>query len=214
MPGMKKENVVILAKSLGKRLGTEKDKVFKYAFQHKVRFAFEVTMILAMLVILVSNNDRRVIMEEMLRARELSFLTHYSEIYRGVSVTCYNPTVEQCDKNPTINASGEHVRYGDIAVSRDLIKKIPFGSMVLVKGKPYYVADTMGEYATHKDSNGKIVRILQRNRMDILKTDYNEASEWGCQKLDVVVIPRGKDMFVSGFDKKVKGVKNNAKRKL
>jgi len=205
---IKKTALINLAKSFKNRFLNERNKVFKYAFQHRLHFILNILMIMAMLVIIVSNIDRAMLIRDYLKGKQLDYLVHYTVLYKNIKVTCYNPTIKQCDKAPHIRADGQHVQFGDIAVSRDLIKEIPFGSLVIIKGKPYFVADVMGEYGSFKEEHGNtfvIKRFKQTRMMDILKMDYNEAANWGCQKLDVLVIPRGKEMFVPGFDKKTIG---------
>jgi 3D (Asp-Asp-Asp) domain-containing protein len=54
-----------------------------------------------------------------------------------VEATAYNSEVAQTDSTPSITASGTQTRVGVLAVSRDLLKLLPYGTTV------YVVEDTM-----------------------------------------------------------------------
>jgi 3D (Asp-Asp-Asp) domain-containing protein len=61
----------------------------------------------------------------------------------SVTVTVYHAVPEQCNSDPGHTASMFKLNLSDpyshkiIAVSRDLLKKYPFGSCVVVKGTDY-----------------------------------------------------------------------------
>jgi len=54
-----------------------------------------------------------------------------------VTATAYNSDPAQTDSTPLITASGTRARVGTLAVSRDLLKLLPYGTTV------YVVEDTM-----------------------------------------------------------------------
>ena len=80
-------------------------------------------------------------------------------------VTAYNPTVEQCNSNPMITASGERVKEGIIACPR----WIPFGTQVELNGQWYECQDRMSQ------------KMPFRHRFDIFMWSKEDALEWGKQ---------------------------------
>ena len=90
------------------------------------------------------------------------------EVLAGI-ITKYNPTVEQCDSDPNINAMGQEVQEGDIANNC-----LPFGTTVEIDGEDYPVKDRMNErYGCEY--------------FDILTFDEEEAKQFGRQEKNVRV---------------------------
>jgi 3D (Asp-Asp-Asp) domain-containing protein len=54
-----------------------------------------------------------------------------------VTATAYNSEPAQTDSTPFVTASGTRVRAGTLAVSRDLLELLPYGTKI------YVVEDTM-----------------------------------------------------------------------
>lgn len=48
----------------------------------------------------------------------------------SVTVTAYNPLAAQTDNTPFITATGTRMRAGIVALSRDLLPMIPYGSLI------------------------------------------------------------------------------------
>ena len=97
-----------------------------------------------------------------------------------VEITAYSSSADQTDDAPTITASGAVAGPGTVAVSRDLLKRFPYGSeveIVAVSGEgcggwvpktPLTVADTM---------NARL-----KNHLDIWLGTTEQALNWGrCQ---------------------------------
>ena len=97
-----------------------------------------------------------------------------------VEITAYSSSAAQTDDAPTITASGAVAGPGTVAVSRDLLKRFPYGSeveIVAVSGDgcggwvpetPLSVADTM---------NARL-----KNHLDIWLETTEQALNWGrCQ---------------------------------
>ena len=83
--------------------------------------------------------------------------------------TAYNAHVAQTDDNPNITASGIQVTEGIIANNC-----LPFGTRIEVNNKIYEVQDRMNSrYGC--------------DNFDIFMWDYEEAIEFGVQKLDYTV---------------------------
>lgn len=110
---------------------------------------------------------------------------------KEVTLTVYHPVESQCDNTPLITANGtkidlEKLKNGEIkycAVSRDLLKEFPYGSMIYIDGyEEYKVVDTMNKRITNtvdilQDENEPIFKLLD---VKITKMD-NEISSWNCQ---------------------------------
>lgn len=71
-----------------------------------------------------------------------------------VTLTVYNPIVSQCNNNPLITANGTKIDLDKLkngvlkycAVSRDLLNKFPYGSIIYIEGfGEYLVVDTMNK---------------------------------------------------------------------
>ena len=84
-------------------------------------------------------------------AKDTKFITH-------VTLTTYNAVASQCDGNPLITADGTKIdmkklKKGTIkycAVSRDLLRYIPYGSVIHIEGHGFYeVRDTMNKRFNH-----------------------------------------------------------------
>ena len=85
--------------------------------------------------------------------------------YETVTLTTYSPTSQECDSTPHITASGFKInlknpkKHRIIAVSRDLIKKLPFGTLVIVTG----AGKLNGVYVVEDKMNKRY-----KNRIDLL----------------------------------------------
>ena len=85
--------------------------------------------------------------------------------YETVTLTTYSPTEGETDSTPHITASGFKIdtdnpkKHRIIAISRDLLKKLPFGTKVRIKKAGKY----NGVY-TVKD----VMNKRYKNRIDIL----------------------------------------------
>ena len=87
--------------------------------------------------------------------------------------TAYNAIAAQTDDNPHITASGIQVTEGIIANNC-----LPFGTRIEVNNKTYEVQDRMN-------------RRYGCDNFDIFMWDYEEAVEFGVQKLDYNIALEG-----------------------
>ena len=119
-----------------------------------------------------------------------------------LTVTSYQPIREQTDSTPFYTSTGEHVRAGGCAVSRDLLcpscmklhrrckrannlTKLHYGDWLYVERYGFrQVNDVMGEYTTQR-IKGKITRIPIRRHVDIFVWDYEQEKKVGVRKLTV-----------------------------
>ena len=98
--------------------------------------------------------------------------------YHLVTVTKYNPVVEQCDSDPFITADGSFIdtlklRKGDlkwIAISRDLRKDYSYGDTVIIELES---GEIYGEYVVHDTMNPR-----WSFRVDILSPEGDSLGKW------------------------------------
>ena len=122
-----------------------------------------------------------------------------------LTVTSYRAVPEQTDNSPFYTSTGEHVRAGGCAVSRDLLcgacrklhrrckhpeyaKKLHYGDWLYI-GKYGYrqVNDAMGEYTTHRVKRKK-VRTPIRRHIDVFVWTWNQEHAVGVQHINVFKI--------------------------
>jgi len=99
-----------------------------------------------------------------------------------MEVSCYSPTVAECDGDPLMTASGKRVRVGGIAAD---LRILPFGSLVRIpgynNGNPCEVIDTGG--------------AIHGNKLDVFLWSAHEAVHFGRRRnvrVEVLYIPRRK----------------------
>jgi len=93
-----------------------------------------------------------------------------------VTVTAYSSERRQTDRTPHVTASGRLVRRGIIAVSRDLYRRFPFGTVVGLGGKEYVVDDLMHHKWTR--------------RVDVWMPSKKEALNFGVRKATLYRVKR------------------------
>lgn len=101
-----------------------------------------------------------------------------AEIYMEISA--YTPSVQECDGNPLITASGQRVRVGGIAAD---LRVLPFGSIVIIPnyngGKPCTVIDSGG--------------AIRGNKLDVFMWKTHEAIHFGRRRnvrVTVLYVPK------------------------
>lgn len=108
--------------------------------------------------------------------------TRYSEPVKVLymEVSCYSPTVAECDGDPLMTASGQKVRVGGIAAD---LRVLPFGSLVIVpgynNGDPCEITDT-----------GSAIKGL---KLDVFMWSTDAAIHWGRRRnvpVQVLYIPK------------------------
>ena len=103
----------------------------------------------------------------------IAFGKHFDTDKLPVTITTYQAVESQTDDTPTITADGTHIKDGDqiIAVSRDLLKVYPYGTLLKVQcdcpynNKTFYVHDTMNKRFT--------------NYVDVLAHKDDPLGKWG-----------------------------------
>jgi len=92
-----------------------------------------------------------------------------------VTVTAYTPSYKECDSDPHITSSNRRVRFGFVALSRDLEERLncEFGDMILI---PFEFQDRM---------NKKCI-----NRIDIFMWSKESAKKFGKRNTKVFIIKK------------------------
>lgn len=119
-----------------------------------------------------------------------------------LTVTSYRPVKSQTDDSPYNTSTGEHVRTGGCAVSRDLLcdvcmkmhrrcpftqykSKLHYGDWIYVERYGFRQAnDIMGAYTTQR-INGRKVRLPIRRHIDIFVWTHEQEAAVDVQKLSV-----------------------------
>lgn len=92
-----------------------------------------------------------------------------------LTASAYNCVAAQTDSTPWVTASGMRCGYPVIAVSRDLLKHLPYGTVVTVDGKRFVVGDTMARRF--------------RRRIDMPMASRGQAMRFGIRKT-ILKVPR------------------------
>ena len=93
-----------------------------------------------------------------------------------LTVTAYSSRKCETDNTPFITSTGDSVRWGTVAFSRDLLKKYGYGTLVYIEHMGLFrVSDTM-----HR---------RKRSAVDIWFPVTGDALEFGRRKMEVHIFP-------------------------
>jgi 3D (Asp-Asp-Asp) domain-containing protein len=103
--------------------------------------------------------------------------------------TGYNSLRGQTDGSPFVTATGARTRFGIVALSRDMLRRIPYGSLVrledlsgrfnyMLRGMSFVVEDTM-----HPRKYGQV---------DVWFPAYGQAISWGVRQVRLTVVRYGR----------------------
>lgn len=106
-----------------------------------------------------------------------------------VKSTAYNADVSQTDSTPFITATGARVGAGQAALSRDLLSRIPYGSVIRLTSVR---GPGCGGYATGNLTVTDTMHPRKRNQVDVFMWSKASALKWGsCQaELKIVRLAR------------------------
>ncbi len=114
-----------------------------------------------------------------------------------VKSTAYNSQRSQTDSTPHITATGARTRFGIVALSRDLLRRIPYGSLVRIedlgswgngRGRGRYSRMLSGVNFIVEDT----MNIRKRNTVDVWFPTRRAAIQWGARQIRVTVIRYGR----------------------
>jgi 3D (Asp-Asp-Asp) domain-containing protein len=131
--------------------------------------------------------------------RSLSRLSSFAAPIKSLIVrsTAYNSTFNQTDSSPFQTSTGARTRFGIVALSRDLLRRIPYGSRVLL--------EDMGSWAQGR-GRGKYKAILSRMlfvvedtmhprktaTIDVWFPAHHQAVQWGVRRMRIRVVQVGR----------------------
>lgn len=112
-----------------------------------------------------------------------------------LKATAYTSSIRETDRTPQITATGARTRVGIIAVSRDMLRQLPYGSRVvledmgtsrggagrfsyLFRDRVFVVEDTM--------------HPRKREQIDVWLPDQGTAIRFGVRNLRVTVVQAGR----------------------
>ena len=103
-----------------------------------------------------------------------------------VRSTAYNSTPGQTDSSPHITATGTRTRFGVVALSRDLLNFIPYGSRIRIQdlsGTSYnrMLANTI--FIVEDTMNARM-----RRKVDVWMGTRSQALNWGSRSIRITVV--------------------------
>jgi len=113
-----------------------------------------------------------------------------------LEATAYTSSVRETDSAPHITATGARTRLGVLAVSRDLLEVLPFGTKVRLKDLGTVHGRGKGQFdALFKDIVFVVADVMDarwRRKVDVWLPDRATALRFGRRKvqLEVVAYPR------------------------
>ncbi len=113
--------------------------------------------------------------------------------------TAYNSHASQTDSSPNVTATGATTAFGVIAMSRDMLGLIPYGSLVRLKDLGSYRSGR-GEGKFQEVLNTQDLFIVEDTmhprkleQIDVWFADHSEALNWGVRKVELEVVRVGRD---------------------
>jgi 3D (Asp-Asp-Asp) domain-containing protein len=113
-----------------------------------------------------------------------------------VRSTGYNSLTSQTDRTPHVTATGARTRFGIIAVSRDLLRTLPYGSRVRLEDMGSWSGGGRGKYNTMLSDMVFVVEDTMHPRksgtVDVWFPARRQAIQWGVRRLRVTVLQLGR----------------------
>ena len=109
-----------------------------------------------------------------------------------LEATAYTSSVRETDSTPHITATGARTRLGILAVSRDLLEILPFGTKVRLKDLGTIYGRGKGQFdALFKDIVFVVADVMNarwRKKVDIWFPDRATALRFGRRKVQLEVV--------------------------
>lgn len=113
-----------------------------------------------------------------------------------LTASAYTSAIRETDHNPHITATGARTRKGVVAISRDLLPSLPYGSRVTLQDLGSVQGRGAGKYnAYFKDVVFVVEDTMNKRhsyRMDVWMPDRSMALQFGVRKLKVTVLQVGR----------------------
>lgn len=110
-----------------------------------------------------------------------------------LKASAYNSIGSQTDNTPHITATGARTRFGVIALSRDMLRGIPYGSRVRIEDLGVYGSGrNRGYYNRLLSQTVFVVQDTMHPRkygqVDIWMASWNDARRWGVRQVRLTVL--------------------------
>jgi 3D (Asp-Asp-Asp) domain-containing protein len=114
-----------------------------------------------------------------------------------VRSTAYNSIPNQTDSSPWTTSTGVRTRYGIIALSRDLLRRIPYGSRVRLQDNGSWGSGRgYGKYnAMLKDTVFVVEDTMHPRKsgtVDVWLPARDRAMQWGVRRLNMQILKMGR----------------------
>ena len=114
-----------------------------------------------------------------------------------VRSTAYNSISNQTDSSPWTTSTGVRTRYGIVALSRDLLKRIPYGSRVRLQDNGSWANGRgRGKYnAMLKDTVFVVEDTMHPRKsstVDVWLPARDRAMQWGVRSLNMEIVQMGR----------------------
>lgn len=113
-----------------------------------------------------------------------------------LTASAYTSSPRETDRSPHITATGARTRKGIVAISRDLLPSLPYGSRVTLQDLGSIQGRGVGKFNSYfKDVVFVVEDTMHRRksyRMDVWMPDRSVALQFGVRKLKVTVLQVGR----------------------
>ncbi|RDI96741.1 hypothetical protein DV704_01220 [Meiothermus sp. QL-1] len=113
-----------------------------------------------------------------------------------LKATAYTSSVRETDSTPFITATGARTRIGIIAVSRDMLRELPYGSKVMLEDLGTPSGKGRGRFNYLFRDRVFVVEDTmhprKREQIDVWLPDRSTAIRFGVRNVRVTVIQRGR----------------------
>jgi 3D (Asp-Asp-Asp) domain-containing protein len=115
----------------------------------------------------------------------------------SVRSTAYNSSTDQTDSSPFQTSTGARTRYGIIALSRDLLRRFPYGSKVRLEDAGSWSGGRgYGKYNTMLKNTVFVVEDTMHPRknaqIDVWLPARDQAMQWGVRRLNMQIVQVGR----------------------
>ena len=103
-----------------------------------------------------------------------------------VRSTAYNSVPGQTDSSPFVTATGTRTRFGVVALSRDLLRFIPYGSRIKIQdlsGSSYNRMLVNTVFVVEDTMNARM-----RGKVDVWMSTRSQAMNWGSRSIRITVL--------------------------
>ena len=111
--------------------------------------------------------------------------------------TAYNSLSSQTDRTPFITATGARTRFGVIALSRDMLRSVPYGSLVRIEDLGAW-GSGRGRGTYNRMLSGVLFQVEDTmhprkvRTVDVWFYSRPQALQWGARQVKLTIVRRGR----------------------